>query len=780
MAGKFLIVDADSQVRSAVAAVARAASIEPVLAGTLAEALAALAHGTPDLALIADQLPDGAGATLLAPLAERHPETEAVLMISRAEPDQLVAAMRDGAVDFLRKPFTPKQLAQVLSRVMKNRAKRRQPADPVVGGTALIVDDEPLTLRILGNFLAEAGFAVFQARTLTEARATVESRLPDVVVSDIFLEAESGLDFLREVRHRWPFLPVVVVTSSTQSSILLEAMKAEAHSVLIKPLDKTEFQRVVSSARRLKLALEDRNRLQRAADAHAAGLAFLEGELSSLPTPVPAYVPPAGRAAEAFDSLPSGIVLFDRDRRIVELNPAACRLLGLARDTVLGVLLEDQPTVSRFQEAVLQTLATGQTFTSLETRIVVAGAERTFGFNAAPLVSPGHDGGALVYFQDITAKKRIEQQVRQTERLASVGMLAAGVTSEISTPLTVAQGHTDMLSRVAGDPERLARHVEKIQEALRQATGFAAKLLRMAKPPELEAKPTDLNEALGEVVKLLDRKLRLRSQQMDVALEAIGAEVMGDPVELQQVFSYLLAAASDRTPGGGTLKLMSANLTGVVEVSIQDASLGLGADGPINPDSKPGEAAGVPLVGMAIAKNIVTRFGGVIRSDDLPGLGTTVTVRFPMVSAKHRARWVVSKAREVRVPALAGRPAVLLADPGETTDQVKKWLEEAGQAVEVRSSGETALAPLATGRPAVFIVDGAMTGSDWMAFLRTASDRRSAPVVLLLRDEGQRALLAGLGAAAPARMVGRPLAAEALLAAVALAELESASVEASG
>jgi len=780
MAGKFLIADPDEQVRAQIAAVARAAKIEPLLVTSVAAAREALSHESPDLALIADVLPDGPGAALLPSLREAHPETEAIVLISADRPETVVEAMREGAADFLRKPFTPKQLATVLGRVMKNRSRRRLAGSPDTGGTALIVDDEPLTLRILGNFLAEIGLSVFQARNLTEARASMEGRLPDVVVSDIYLEAESGIDFLRETKHRWPHLPVVVVTASTHSSILVEAMKAEAYSVLTKPLDKGEFQRVVVSARRIGHALSERTRLQRAVDGFAAGAAFLEELLAAAERAPRELAPPTDRAAEAFASLPSGIVLFDRDRRVVELNPAACRLLSLTRDAVLGLFLEHEPTLARFQEAVLQTLATGQTFTSLETKIPINGAERTFGFNAAPLVSPGHAGGALVYFQDITAKKRIEAQLRQTERLASVGMLAAGVTNEISTPLNVAQGHADMLLRAAGDPERVARHVDKIQEAVRQATDFAQKLLKMAKPPETEARPTDLNEALAEVVKLLDRKLKLRSQSIELMLEAIGAEVMGDPVELQQVFSYLLSAASDRTPGGGTVKLASTNLTGVVEISIQDASLGLMPQKPANPDSKPREVAGVPLVGMAIAKNIVKRFGGVIRTDDMPGSGSTVTVRFPMVSAKHRERWVVSKTQNVRPGTIAGRVAVLLADPGETAEVVPRWLAELGLTVELRSSGESALAPLAAGIPAVYIVDGAMTGSDWMSFLRALAERPVAPVVLLLRDEGQRALLSGLGAAAPARMVSRPLTSEALLQAVALAEISSGTAEAQG
>jgi PAS domain S-box-containing protein len=773
MAGKFLIVDEDESTRAIVAAVARAAKIEPVLAGSIAEARTQLAGFSPDLALIADTLPDGPGAALIASLKETHPETEPIVLVSGTRPERVVEAMREGAADFLAKPFSPKQLALVLGRVMKARSRRRSPTESHAAGTALIVDDEPLTLRILGNFLAEVGFAVFQARNLTEARASLEARLPEVVVSDIFLEAESGIDFLRETKHRWPYLPVVVVTSSTQSSILLEAIKAEAHTVLIKPLDKGEFQRVVQGARRLKWALEDRSRLQRAVDGFGAGLGFLEEMLDRIP---PGETSPAatapGRSADTFASLPSGLVLFDRDRKIMDLNPAACRLLALGRDRLIGLALEEVPQLARFQEAALQTLATGQTFTNLEATILVNGVERVFGYNSAPLVSPAHDGGALVYFQDITAKKRVEAHLRQTERLAAVGMLATGVTTEISTPLNVALGHTEMLMRAVGDPERLARHVEKIQESMRQAADFTSRLMKVVKTPESgEAKPTDLNLALTEVVQLLDRKLRLRSQQIELALDAQAAEVMGDPIELQQVFLNLLGAASDRSPGGGTLKLATANLTGVVEIAIQDASLALLASGPVNPSSK-ADGAVVPLVGMALARNIVQRFGGVIRTDDLPGTGTTITVRFPVASAKHRNRWMLPKNPRVRVATLSGRPAVLLADPGETADQIKTWLEEAGQPVEVRSSAQTALAPLESGPPALFLVDGAMTGTDWMGFLRLAAERRIAPVVLLLRDEGQRALLAGMGAAAPARMVSPPFATDALLQAVALAELE--------
>lgn len=791
MAGKFLIVDSDPQICQVIVSVAKAAKITPVVCGTLADARTALKQHVPDLALVADQLPDGPGTTMLTALAERCPDAETVMMVSGDQPELVAEAMRDGAADFLPRPFTAKQLALVLSRVMKNKAKRRNPAEPVGPCSALILDDEPLTLRVLGNFLAEVGFSVIQASSLSEARSSLEQRVPDVLVSDIFLEADAALDFLREIKHRWPYLPVIVVTGSTQNSILLEAMRAEAYSVLIKPLDKGEFQRVVQGARRLKSALEERSRLQRTIDARDSGLAFLQEMMarapqapapvavSAPPPPAPPPPPPqdppshGGRAGATFDSLPSGIILLDRDRRIVDLNPSTCRLLHVQRDMMIGQLLENVRELEPFQAALLQTLATGQTFTNLEATLVLGTTHRTFGYNTAQLLGTQHEGAALIYFQDITAKKKVEQHMRATERLASVGLLAAGVTNEISTPLTVAMGHSEMLLRYAGEPERVARHVEKIQEALRHASEFTTKLMRLVKQPEESAKPTDLNQALNEAVHLVDRKLRLRSQQLETAFDAIAAEIIGDPIELQQVFLNLLSAASDRTPGGGTLKLVTSNLTGVVEIAIQDSGLGLQTEDNLNATAELDRPMGSPVLGLAISRNIVSRFGGVIRSEVEPGRGTTVTVRFPMVSATLRKQWVVNQSSRVRQLESRGRSAVVLADPGGDAMAVKQWLEEGGQPVELRSSAETALAPLASGPPAVYVVDGAMHSPDWITFLRAVAELRVAPVVLLLRDEAQRAIVAGLAEAAPTRLVSRPLTAEAVLQAVALAELDN-------
>lgn len=775
LAGKILIVDADEKVQASVAAVVRAAHIEPLVAGSIDEAKRLASAELPDLALVGDELTDGPGATLIGALYSFSHEIEIILMTSPGHAESAVECVREGACDVLIKPFNVKQLAAALQRVMKNRARRRTALEPAGTGTVLVVEDEPLTLRIFGNMLAEVGFAVFQARNLTEARHALDTRLPDVVVCDVFLESESGLDFLRESKHRWPFLPVVVATSSTQASVLMEAMRAEAYTVLIKPVAKEELQRIVLSARRMKCALEERSVLRRRVDGLQSGLAYLQGAI------VEPVAPGAGaepvRAGEAFESLPSGLVMFDRDRRAVDLNPAALRLLKLAKELVIGRALEELPALARFEEALLQTLATGQTFTNLEATCAVGGAERTFGYNVAPLVSPEHAGGALLYFQDITAKKKVEAHLRQTERLASVGMLAAGVTNEISTPLTVALGYTDMIVRGASDPARVTRNVEKIQEALKQAGEFAARLISMVKSPDAGARPTDVHQALRDVVRLLERKFRLRGQEVQLELVAQGCEVMGDPVELEQVFLNLVNAASDRTAHGGTLHLATANLTGVLEIGIGHA--GPSVTTPVDPGTQP-DLAQVPVLGLEIAKNIVHRYGGVMRFD-AGDLGNMVVVRFPVVAEKHRARWMVQQSGAVRAStAPGGRTAVVLADPGETAESARQWLTEAGHAAELRSSVQTALEPLASGGPAVFVVDGAMIGADWIAFLRLAAERRIAPVIVLLRDEAQRVVLSGLGAAAPARVVARPLTGDALLQAVALAELESSANEAAG
>jgi len=456
----------------------------------------------------------------------------------------------------------------------------------------------------------------------------------------------------------------------------------------------------------------------------------------------------------------------DRDLKISEMNQAGEAVLGVARQDVLLHGLDEYPSLEPFRRAVLQTLHTGHSFNNLEMELSANGARRTIGFGCGPMVGQV-SGGALIYFQDITAKKRLESYLRQSDRLVSLGMMAAGVSHDINNPLNVAMGYTDMLERDGGNPERLKRHAQKIHAALARAAEIANRLLRMARAPANDLKAADLHASIKNVLGLLERKLQVSSLEMNLALDAQIAEVEGDSVELEQLFLNLLVNACDATPGGGRLSIASANQSGIVEVRVRDSGLGIPAAQlphvfePFYSTKESGKGTGL---GLSICQNIVQRHGGTINVESEAGNGTTFIVRLPLLGQARRRRRAVRQ--QGAVSSGAGRELALVSDPDGTASLCTIWLEQEGFKIHTFASIADAERALPEGKPITLLVDLGGPGGDNVDALRRLHHQRRVDRVIVLGDSSQVGILRALEDAPPHKVLAKPFSREDLIAAL--------------
>lgn len=248
---------------------------------------------------------------------------------------------------------------------------------------------------------------------------------------------------------------------------------------------------------------------------------------------------------------------------------------------------------------------------------------------------------------------RLEQEVQQTQKLATVGMLAAEVAHEIGTPLNVISGRAEVLDRVVprDHPER--RNLDVILGQAERIKGIIRALLDYTRPRRPTLRPEPILPIVGRVASLLMERSQRRGVRLHLELPIGLPPVMADPEHLQQVFLNLVLNALDATEKGGTVRitagpdpdLPSDGRAGILRgkadaptlsIHVVDNGKGLSADD-LNHVFEPffstkGRGQGTGL-GLPIAEEIVRAHRGEIEMLSIPGKGSEVIVRIPLADA---------------------------------------------------------------------------------------------------------------------------------------------------
>jgi two-component system NtrC family sensor kinase len=243
----------------------------------------------------------------------------------------------------------------------------------------------------------------------------------------------------------------------------------------------------------------------------------------------------------------------------------------------------------------------------------------------------------LVMARDITDRQRMEAQMAQTERLASLGTLAAGVAHEINNPLGIMLGFTELLlDRIPPD----GKEHELLKTMERQglnAKRIVENLMTFARQPAKQEDSTDLNDTVANVLELVKNNLLTKKIDLEVRLGKGFSRVRGGAGELQQVFLNLINNAVDAMAGGGKLTVVTKvnPYSHMVEAIFADTGTGIPKEvadrifDPFFTTKKVGEGTGL---GLAVSYAIINKYGGDIRFETRAatqgGQGSTGTTFF--------------------------------------------------------------------------------------------------------------------------------------------------------
>jgi two-component system, NtrC family, sensor kinase len=268
------------------------------------------------------------------------------------------------------------------------------------------------------------------------------------------------------------------------------------------------------------------------------------------------------------------------------------------------------------------------------------GGERIANIAIAPLVTRNFVAvGRIILVDDITDRIQLEAQLTQSEKLSSIGLLAAGVAHEVNTPLAVISSYTQMLTKHMRDDERLAPVLEKITQQTFRASEIVNGLLNFSRTSGTEFTSVNLNDLLSDTVTLLEHQFKTSQIRVEMNLDPHLARIHGNQGKLQQVILNLMLNAKDAMFGtpNATLKIATFNGAGRVLVRIQDSGAGIEKehlhriyDPFFTTKAKPQDGAhkGTGL-GLAVSYGIMQEHAGKIHVESELGVGTAFQLEFP-------------------------------------------------------------------------------------------------------------------------------------------------------
>jgi two-component system NtrC family sensor kinase len=328
-----------------------------------------------------------------------------------------------------------------------------------------------------------------------------------------------------------------------------------------------------------------------------------------------------------FESSPAGIAVLDGERRLVSVNAAFARLAGRERAELIGRGLEAALPVQPLP-------APGEG--PIEVSWCDAGgAERHLQLSLAAFDRGWRQGLYVLVIHDVSERVAMENAMREKDRLAALGMLAAGVAHEVNTPITGISSYAQMLLE---DTEPSDPHYELLKKVERQtfrAARIVNNLLEFARKRDNEPKPVALAPLVGESLELLNDRIAKRRIEVvwTPPADKADVQVVGCDGELQQVFTNLILNAVDAmSESGGRLAVSLEPAGSLVTVKVADSGPGIPPEKLemiFQPFYSTKLNRGGTGLGLSIIYDIVRRHGGDLRVVSRPGEGACFVVELP-------------------------------------------------------------------------------------------------------------------------------------------------------
>ena len=425
------------------------------------------------------------------------------------------------------------------------------------------------------------------------------------------------------------------------------------------------------------------------------------------------------RYRSVVDAMAEGVVVQEGDGRISAWNASALRILGLTEDQIMGrtsadpcwkAIHEDGSPFPGETHPSMVALRTGKRQSN-----VCMGVHRPHGgitwvlINAEPILDSqaAIPRAVVTTFTDITERKKLEEELSQTQRLDAIGGLAGGIAHDFNNIVGVILGHCDLMAATSAKDEAASRHVDAIRKSANHAANFTRQLLAFSRKQVMRIESLDLNEVIRSLAEMLKRLIGENVElELNLATELV--RVRADRGQIEQVLLNLLVNARDAMPKGGRLTIATANVElgeavggrtpvdthAYAMFSVFDTGHGMDEKTvsrvfePFFTTKEMGRGTGL---GLSIIYGIVQQSNGHISVLSKPGQGTTFKVYLPRAEGTPEVETRTEGSPQKQ--AQGGSETILLVEDDEAVREMVLFiLKTAGYKILTSGTAREALA----------------------------------------------------------------------------------------
>ena len=479
----------------------------------------------------------------------------------------------------------------------------------------LMVEDDRAHTRLAERTFSRVGlnYEVVQVASGSECLKRLQEENFDIVLLDYYLPDEDGFQILEKIKSHNPLLPVIVFTGRGDEQLAVQAMKLGASDYLVKTMNLSHFDLLLDVVQK---TIEDRE---------------MKGKIQELERQYQSI-------AENVNDL---IYRYTPDCIFTYVSPSVTKILGYTPEDLIGTpypeLLSDH-SMNHTCKAIHEKQMQGVEVEPFVYEVVKKdGSEVQLETHETILKS---DTGKIIGVQgvarDVTDRKRLEQRLLHSEKLAVIGQMAAHIAHEIRNPLSTISLNLSLLSdEIDAYPETDVQESESLLDAIQSEVEWMMQILddylRYARLPEINLQLEDLNEIVSNLSDFLESEIERANIQLQLDLDSDLPEAKIDEGKLRLVGINLVRNALEAMPQGGILRISTRHTSGQVEFQVADTGVGMN-DEQLESAFQPfySTKSGGTGLGLPYAQEIVHEHGGYIRCESKLDQGTTFTVVIPL------------------------------------------------------------------------------------------------------------------------------------------------------
>jgi two-component system cell cycle sensor histidine kinase/response regulator CckA len=506
--------------------------------------------------------------------------------------------------------------------------------------TVLVVNDNTDQLDLTQFILEQAGYRVLRAEHGAEGLEIATKKSPDLVVSDVMMPVMDGIEMCRRIRenpdlHRVPVLLLSALRVDSKSAV--EGFHAGADDYLEVPFEQTRF--IAKIARLFERKRDEEAHIKLIQTQNA----LRESE---------------ERYRILFDNNPFPMWVTDvKTLRFLAINDAALKHYGYSKEEFLSMTIadirppEDVPALLKSLSETRSRKFQAKLWQHIKKDGTVIDVEIT----SHDLVFDGKPS-RLILTNDVTERRwaeitlrQIEEQLRQSQKLESVGRLAGGIAHDFNNMLTAINGYSDLILRRLPPNDPLRRNIEEIKKAGERSAELTHQLLAFSRRQILQTKVLDLNKVISDTIIMFQRLIGEDIQLVASLSPEIG-NIEADPGQLSQVILNLVINARDAMPQGGSIVIetervqlddryaghhISVKPGDYVMLAVSDTGIGMDEETkkqifePFFTTKEIGKGTGL---GLSTVYGIIKQSGGNIWVYSEPGKGSTFKIYLPRIA----------------------------------------------------------------------------------------------------------------------------------------------------